>query len=217
MQSSIRRIFLFSLAGFALFSQAKGKLPPLDESAKDASFLAFQTQLVKAIAERDVVSLMAMVSPQIRSSFGDGGGKKEFGIYWKLDKPKESELWGKLGEAVKLGCARMPNSREYAAPYVYARFPDEFDSFDHVAVVVADAKLYAQPKTQSAILETLRWDILKRGDENPKAPAGWIRVQTLKGRSGWVQAAAIRSPIDYRAIFEKRGGKWQMTAFVSGD
>ena len=86
-----------------------------------------------------------------------------------------------------------------------------------MAVVVADAKIYAQPKTQSAILETLQWDILKRGDENPKAPAGWISVQTLKGRSGWVQAAAIRSPIDYRAIFEKRGGKWQMTAFVSGD
>ena len=217
MRPPFQRYLVFALSVIALFSQTKGKLPPIDETTMDTSFVAFQRQLVKAITERDAVSLMAMVSPQIRSSFGEGGGKKEFGIYWKLDKPKESELWAKLGEAVKLGCARMPNSPEYAAPYVYARFPDEYDSFDHLAVVLADAKLYAQPRIGSTIVESLQWDILKRGDEKTKAPAGWVKVQTLKGRIGWVQTSAVRSPIDYRAIFEKRSGKWWMTAFVSGD
>ena len=37
------------------------------------------------------------------------------------------------------------------------------------------------------------------------------------GREGWLRANELRSPLDYRAVAEKRKGKWMITAFVAGD
>ena len=45
----------------------------------------------------------------------------------------------------------------------------------------------------------------------------WLKVETLGGKKGFVNAKFVRSPIDYRAIFEKKSRSWKMTAFVSGD
>jgi hypothetical protein len=42
-------------------------------------------------------------------------------------------------------------------------------------------------------------------------------VKDAKGNKGFVLARDVRSPIDYRAYFEKHKGKWQMTVFVAGD
>jgi hypothetical protein len=39
----------------------------------------------------------------------------------------------------------------------------------------------------------------------------------LGGKKGFVKAEFVRSPIDYRAIFEKKGRNWKLTAFVAGD
>ena len=67
-----------------------------------------------------------------------------------------------------------------------------------MAVVAHDAYFSTQPKSQSAIVKSPQWDRSKR----------------LQG--GRMQASACH-PIDYRAIFGKRGGKWMRMAFVSGD
>ncbi len=45
----------------------------------------------------------------------------------------------------------------------------------------------------------------------------WLKVEILGGKKGFVNAKYVRSPIDYRAIFDKNNGKWKMTAFVAGD
>ena len=45
----------------------------------------------------------------------------------------------------------------------------------------------------------------------------WYKIETLGGKKGFVSAEFVRSPIDYRACFEKKNGKWKMTAFVAGD
>jgi hypothetical protein len=44
-----------------------------------------------------------------------------------------------------------------------------------------------------------------------------LKVETLSGKKGFIKAKYVRSPIDYRAIFEKNNGKWKMGAFISGD
>jgi hypothetical protein len=45
----------------------------------------------------------------------------------------------------------------------------------------------------------------------------WIRVTVPGGRSGYLLREQVRSPIDYRALFERRGGQWRLTVFLAGD
>jgi hypothetical protein len=37
------------------------------------------------------------------------------------------------------------------------------------------------------------------------------------GRTGWLRAEDVHSPIGWRAIFAWRDGRWMMDAFVAGD
>jgi hypothetical protein len=39
----------------------------------------------------------------------------------------------------------------------------------------------------------------------------------MDGRSGYIRQALFRGFDDYRAVFERRHGRWRMTAFVAGD
>jgi hypothetical protein len=45
----------------------------------------------------------------------------------------------------------------------------------------------------------------------------WVRIRLGDGRTGHVWHAYVRSPVDYRALFNLIDGRWRMTAFVSGD
>ena len=42
-------------------------------------------------------------------------------------------------------------------------------------------------------------------------------VEIPDGRKGFVRRDQTVNPLGYRAVFEKRGGKWLITAFVAGD
>jgi hypothetical protein len=46
---------------------------------------------------------------------------------------------------------------------------------------------------------------------------GWVFVRLHGGPSGYVHQRYARGPTDYRAIFEKFEGRWQLTSFISGD
>ena len=46
---------------------------------------------------------------------------------------------------------------------------------------------------------------------------GFMTVQLADGRAGYMWHAYVRSPVDYRALFNLIGGRWRMTAFVAGD
>ena len=45
----------------------------------------------------------------------------------------------------------------------------------------------------------------------------WQRIALPGGGTGYVTAPEFRSPIDYRARFEKRDGRWRMIVFIAGD
>ena len=45
----------------------------------------------------------------------------------------------------------------------------------------------------------------------------WMPVQLADGRTGWVASEFIRSPVDYRAIFARRAGRWLLEALIAGD
>jgi hypothetical protein len=77
-----------------------------------------------------------------------------------------------------------------------------------------------EANTRSAVIRTLSFDVVKLGQDkatNSAIRRQWVPVVLADGQKGYVAADYIRSPIDYRAIFVKKGGKWIMTAFIAGD
>jgi hypothetical protein len=65
---------------------------------------------------------------------------------------------------------------------------------------------------------TVSWHVVEDASGDDAAEAGaWRRVRLGDGRIGYMGSGDLRSDIDYRAIFERRGGRWLLTVFVAGD
>lgn len=112
----------------------------------------------------------------------------------------------------------------FTAPYLFSQpFPKNVDVFEHAAIFGENVKLYKQPRANSSVVATLSYNVVKP-DYNRSIKVKskefefhWVKVKTLGGKQGFVRGKFVRSPIDYRAIFQKTNGKWKMTAFVAGD
>ena len=109
------------------------RLAPVDEANQRADFFGFREKLQQRIATRDVAALLGIVHPDIKTTFGDDNGIDAFKRLWRLDQ-RDSELWRELGAVLALG-GTFEGSDAFVAPYVFSRWPDNFDAFDHVAVV----------------------------------------------------------------------------------
>ena len=73
----------------------------------------------------------------------------------------------------------------------------------------------------SSVVASLSYNVVEivnsvKANKNAEK-VSWYEVKTLGGKRGFVKAEFVRSPIDYRAGFEKQNGKWVMTAFIAGD
>ena len=188
------------------------KLPPVDESASDPSFLAFKVRLLAALERKDLGALLKAVDPKIRSSFGGNDGIADFRRHWKLDRPAQSEVWAELATVLRLGVTR--DDPEFIAPYVFTKFPPTLDAYSHAAVIRPAAVLRKTPSASGAKVAALQYNMVQFIGERSGA---WRQVRTAEGLTGWVHERDIRSPLDYRAFFEKRDGQWKLTAFIAGD
>lgn len=195
------------------------KLYPVDEADQDASFFLFRSRLIQAVTARDTVFLYAHLSPTIKNSFGGDDGIAEFKEVWR-PADADSELWPTLAKILSAG-GSFEQGR-FSAPYTFAAYPSAFDAFEHGVVVGENVRVRATPDVRSAVLETLSYDVvqvlsfaLDPGEE--EAPEGWERVQLADGQIGYVASQYIVSPIDYRAGFHQRDGKWEMIYLVAGD
>jgi hypothetical protein len=193
------------------------KLPPVDEAAADPSFLEFKNRLLAALQRKDVTTLVSVLDPEVRvGGSSPTGGSAEAGVEafrrkWQLDKPAQSRIWDELGTALRLGVTR--DEVEFIAPYVFTRFPHTLDAYTHAAVVSPNAELRKAPALAAPKLGLLQHDVVQTLGP-PKN--GWVEVRTEDRRSGWLQERDIRSPLDYRAFFERKQGRWKLTAFVNG-
>jgi hypothetical protein len=203
------------LIGLAPGTAEARKLPVGDECTGDQSFAAFRSQLRSAIAAKDSKRLLALTADDIEWSFGGDTGKKSFARNWALGRPASSPLWKELSEALRLGCANTDGY--FASPYLFARFPEHLDGFSHVVAIAPGAAAHAAPAAQSRKLAALDGDILKLQGEDPCESGPWCAVVLPNGRKAWVRSHQVRSPLGYRAIFQKRKGRWSMTAFIAGD
>ena len=111
--------------------------------------------------------------------------------------------------------------RTFLAPYIYSNFPDKFDAFEHGAIIGENVRVRREAHARATVLRNLSFDIVKviewTAKRSPGEKSGWIAVELADGQRGFVSEDYIRSPINYRAIFQKQGDTWVMTAFIAGD
>lgn len=208
-----------STATYALIDSSALKLLPRDEA--NDSFRAFRSRALGAFARRDTAFLHAMLAPEIKVSFGPENGSDEFKRMWKTHAP-DSDVWTALMRVLTMGGEQTSDS-QFVAPYVYAFWPDSVDAFEHVTVIGDSVRVLESPTTDARVLGAALNSILKLIQWNGLPESGvatdttWAQVQLPGGGSGWIRGASVYSPVSWRAMFVRRGERWQMVFFVAGD
>ncbi|HET9532073.1 MAG TPA: SH3 domain-containing protein [Blastocatellia bacterium] len=195
------------------------KLYPVDEADRDPSFFTFRARLLEAIQKRDTAFIISILSPNVKNGFGGNDGIEEFKKLWRPDH-SDSEFWNTMMKVLALG-GTFDGAGRFMAPYTYSKFPDEIDGFTHGAVLGENVRVRKEPALDGSVAGTLSYDIVKVVEWGAKQAVAnnqnWVLVSLRDGAKGYVAKTYIRSPIDYRAGFEKRDGRWMLTFFVSGD
>ena len=188
-------------------------LPPKDDCVADASFRRFRSDLLAAAARKDAGRVTAMVSKDIMIDFGGGAGRDAFARAWKLDRPAESGLWSELRLILGLGCTLEGDVA--SAPSLMDQLPADRDSFMTVLVIKPGATLHEGPSEASPVIARANWSLLTLAESG--GSEDWAAIALDAGGVGYIRRAHVRSPIDYRAVFQKRNGRWEMTVLVAGD
>jgi hypothetical protein len=200
---------------------------PADEAAEDASFVAFRTKLIAAAERKDAAFILSILDTKIDLSFGGDAGIASFKRIWKINA-KNSPFWGEFLPVIKNGGrwwkGEPGGKREmiFYAPYSFNGFPEDLDSFTMHMIFGSNVNLRKRPDVNSEIVAKLSYNIVEIEPETvPKSGKseypGWSEIKTLGGQRGFVKREFVRSPIDYRAGFERKRGVWKMVAFIAGD
>ena len=212
------RSFALALAAVSLgaaWPPPPSKLPPADQCSAEPGFAAFNTDLKQAVKRRDGDALLALLAPDVLVNFGGGTGRDAFARQWDLKAGSPHELWQQLTDILALGCAKTGSN--LVMPSLAAQFDSDADEdvFEKLVVVSPAAELRAQPAADSAPIQSLSWDVVT-GVERRRED-DMVKVRLADGREGWIAGRLLRSPLDYRAVIEKRDGQWLITAFIAGD
>jgi len=199
----------------------------VDQGAKDATFVSYRDKMLDAIVRRDVDEVVLAAAPDVHLDFGGGAGRAEFRQrltlteedlaeeYGHLADEQREQYWEALEEVLRLGGVFTQPTR-FEAPYTWSvELTESEEPFSTSFVVGTSVPLRGRPSKFGDVITLLDEDIVQvleggRGTE-------FLEIQLVDGRRGFVHKDNLRSPIDYRAIFEKKAGLWLMTAFIAGD
>jgi hypothetical protein len=203
----------------------KGKLYPVDEAIKDTLFFVFREQLKKTIAARDVFGLLDVIDKNIKVSFGGEEGTSAFVSTWQLDskQPDTLEIWNLLEATLEGGGVFKNNGQAFYAPYVFATWPDDYEPFDHAAVIGSGVRMRSTPSLNSKIVKSVSYDIVTVLKEEGIQEIGgerhpWILIEHLDGTQGYVYGKYLQYPVGYRTGFEYQPSTgWHMVFFIAGD
>ncbi len=197
-------------------------LKPVDEAAKDASFLAFRKKLLAAAERRDMKYVLSTVDPDIKLSFGGHSGVKGFRELWK----DEAKFWQEFLPVIKNGGAfEGEDKTSFSAPYTYSSWPEDVDGFEYSAIFGKDVNLRQTASREGKVVSQLSYNIVKvdweksvrQKPDDLDTDVEWFSVETMGGQKGFVYKDFVRSHIDYRAGFIKKNGVWKMSFFIAGD
>lgn len=189
-------------------------LRPVDEASRRPDFAVFRRRLQDDVARRDEAALLAIVHPNVRTSFGDGGGIEAFRK--EHLENKESGFWEEFATILRLG-GRFRGNDAFDAPYTFSAWPGNLDSFECLAVIGSRVRVRAAPGLNARILTALDFAIVRALPGGGAETPGWRRVQLADGRTGYMASRYVRSPIAHRALFGFEDGRWRLMAYVAGD
>jgi len=135
------------------------RLLPVDEAAKDQSWMTFKNRLITALSKRDRKFVLSILDPNVRGGAESARGIPEFRKQWELDSDA-SPLWQELPAALFLGAAYVKHDkgpRELCAPYVSVRWPQDIDAFAGGALIAKEVFVKTAPSTASDTLATLSY------------------------------------------------------------
>jgi len=213
----LRALALF-LALFGTQAVEARRLPPVDNCAAEPGFAAFRTQLLRAVARRDPAFIRSIAADDIVWNFGDEPGIVGFYAGWGLGQPATSRIWIELESMFRLGCARDEEGRLWVPALSLAAGEEEDgeEAVEQWLVLGPRVPLRAAPSETSGVVAVLDWEVVTATPDD-LGVTDWFRVTLDDGRRGFLPGANIRSLAGHRAVFERRGGQWRMTAFVAGD
>lgn len=194
---------------------------PVDEAAQEPSFFAFRASLQRAIIERDTTAVLAVVDSTIKLSFGCDVGIDRFLELWL--ESSDGDIWVELGAVLALGGRFMGDSLFYA-PYTFNTFapgelPPGYASYEALIAIDDAVPVLAAPEPGADTLMVLSFQLVRHEWRSTVAepPAGWTAIRLADDALGFVRTRSVRSPLDYRAVFQRREGFWRMTVFIAGD
>lgn len=201
---------------------APKKLLPVDEAAKDPSWISFRNRLLEALQKHDRKFLLSVIDRNIRNPLDTPRGIAAFRKQWDFEAD-DSPLWRELPGALFLGTAWLKPEKgppQLCAPYVAAKWPDDVDPFDYGAVTARETLAKTAPSSDSGTVGTLAYDIVRVtdweiADRAPEVKQKWVKIR-LGDKDAFVPEEQIRSPIEHRACFIKSESGWRMVAFVVG-
>ncbi len=190
---------------------SQGTLVPVDEAGRDPGLLTFRARLLRALAEGDADGLVEAAHPEIRLSFGGDFGRESF-----RELVQDPEYRGELAAVLGLGGVFTGDGR-FVAPYTFQRFPDGHDPFECYAVLGRDVRVRAAPDLDAEVLDLLTYEAVCHPPSQRTRRNGFVPIGLEDGGTGYVAERFLRSPIDYRAIFENEDGRWWLVTFIAGD
>jgi len=191
------------------------KLLPVDEASALPDFFSFRAHLTAAVARRDVSTLMAIVDANIKNGFGGDDGKAAFERSWQPSSAG-SRVWDVLATILALGGSRSGEDT-FIAPYVSSAWPNDVDGFEHVAVIGERVRVRRAPAVDAPEVAQVSFEVLLRTRDDKNTAEDWTGVTLTDGTTGYIHSRYVRSPIDYRAYFVKKDGRWSMVMLLAGD
>jgi hypothetical protein len=200
--------------------------PPVDEAAKDASFLKYRNALLQAVVARDTEAVIAFSDPKISLSFGGQEGHDDFREALNVpvenlaerNKPKAAQLreayWQELETVLKMGGKFVEGG--FSAPYTWVSpEPDHMDPYDVHYVIGKNVLMRSAGNINAPVIRHLSYNVVAVYPKDGNAEYQSVRLPD--GTDGFVASRYLRFMLDYRANFNKHDGKWLMTSFLAGD
>jgi hypothetical protein len=205
------------LIALALVMQAQPvsvvRLYPVDDTARDPAFRSFVKRLRSAVEARSASALRKLVDDEIFvGPLEKDTGWARFVARWHPGD-EDSKLWSALADLLALGFVREHPSL-FVSPYLVWRFPRELSMADHLVVIRDNATLRTTPSARAPAGATLSFDIVQSmgPPESGDGLALWLPVRTHDGRTGYLSARDVMSPLMPRAQFGMRRGRWVLIA-----
>jgi len=194
-----------------------GAYAPRDTCVKTPAARSFTARLRSANTRRDARAVADLAAGDVQLDFGGGSGKAL--LREQLTGKEGPAMWRELAVTMSLGCAMDNGDMVY--PWLFAQNLGDVDSFEAMVATGPAVPLYRHANTRAAPIARLNWQmvIVQEGDLGPDADKRPLRrVSVINSPlEGYVPRDKLRSVIDRRLIVTRRGGVWEISAFVAGD